>query len=283
MVPGKKEFSAIITSAGNSTRMGNTKKEYLQLPNAEANITVISENIFKFLKTDLFNIIILTVPKKDLQIIDKIIFKDARIKIELAKTETQLLFTAGGETRQASVFNGLAELEKFNKIQEQKNELQTQEAKTQFVLIHDGARPWLSEELIKKVCKQTKEKGSAIPAINAVDTQKLIDRDGKIIEHLKRDSIFSVQTPQGFNFAKLLQAHKIAKSQNLLQTQNLKQAKNLLQTQNSIQTENLPQAENSPVYTDDSEIYALVDKNIFICEGEIKNKKITFKEDLEKR
>ncbi len=234
-------FSVVITAAGNSSRMqSNKKKEYLPFPNSKNNSTILSECIFKFLSTNFFNSIIVTVPKKDLASIEKIIFTDKRINPELEKKSTSLKFIAGGTSRQASVFNALSQIESDNNSEKYTSD---------FVLIHDGSRPFLSEKLIEEVCKMTEEKGSAIPAIPAVDTQKIIDETGKITQHLKRSKIFAVQTPQGFNFTKLLKAHKLAKQDN-------------------------------KEYTDDSEIYALVEKNIFSCMGEITNKKITYKEDL---
>ncbi len=237
----QKNFSVVITAAGNSTRMQSSKKkEYLPFPNSKNNSTILSECIFKFLQTKLFNSIIVTVPESDLNSIEEIIFEDTRISKAIQNSKSHLLFTAGGKSRQESVFNALLKLESDNCAQAHKSE---------FVLIHDGARPFLSEELIKTVCKQTEEKGSAIPATPAVDTQKVIDEQGKITQHLKRSTIFAVQTPQGFNFAKLLQAHQKAKT-------------------------------HKKEYTDDSEIYALLKEDVFTCEGETSNKKITYKEDL---
>ena len=118
-----------------------------------------------------------------------------------------------------------------------------------YVLIHDGARPWVSPELIKNVCSSVKKHEAAIPGYRAIDTQKIADKSGKITQHLKRSSVYSVQTPQGFNFEKILSAHKQALG-------------------------------SEKEYTDDSEIYAEFAGDVFICTGEVSNKKITFKEDI---
>ncbi len=239
----KSKFSVVITAAGNSTRMQSTKKkEYLALRNGKDNQTILSECIFKFLKPKLFNQVIVTVPQKDLDSIQDVIFQDERIPQELEQGSSELIFTAGGKSRQLSVFNALLKLEERQARQDEQAELD-------FVLIHDGARPFLSTELIKAICVMTEEKGSAIAAVPAVDTQKVVDGNGKITGHLKRSSIVAVQTPQGFNFDKLLKAHKFA-----------------LTTEKE--------------YTDDSEIYALLGEELFICPGEVANKKITYKEDL---
>ena len=117
------------------------------------------------------------------------------------------------------------------------------------MLIHDGARPWVSPELIKRVSDEVSKNEAVIPGYQAVDTQKIADKSGKITQHLKRSSVYSVQTPQGFDFEKILEAHKQALG-------------------------------NGKDYTDDSEIYAEFAGDVFICTGEVSNKKITFKEDI---
>ena len=234
-------FAAVITAAGKSERMKiGTKKEYLKLPEYGKGVTVLSECLFKFLQTGLFSVLTITLPAKDIPEINNLIFNDKRIKKTLLEKNTKIIFTAGADTRQASVFNALTELEELK----EKNE-----ADFNFVLIHDGARPWVSPELIKRVCNGLSKQGAVIPGYQAVDTQKIIDKSGKITQHLKRSSVYSVQTPQGFDFEKILAAHKQA-------------------------------LENGKEYTDDSEIYGEFAGDVFICTGELSNKKITFKEDI---
>lgn len=234
-------FAAVITAAGQSRRMKlNIKKEYLSLPDYGEGATVISECLFKFLQTQLFDNIVITIPEKDISTANNLIFQDKRIEEALSGRQTKILFTAGAETRQASVFNALI---KLKELQEKYGE------NFKYVLIHDGARPWLSTSLIKKICSSLKKHDAVIPGYQAVDTQKLADKSGKIIQHLKRSIVYSVQTPQGFDFEKILAAHQKAEN-------------------------------NGKEYTDDSEIYGEFEGDVFICTGEISNKKITFKEDI---
>ncbi|UTC90091.1 2-C-methyl-D-erythritol 4-phosphate cytidylyltransferase [Treponema denticola] len=234
-------FAAVVTAAGKSQRMNlNTKKEYLRLPEYGEGVTVLSECLLKFLQTKLFNVLVITVPEKDISTVNNLIFNDKRIEEELAGRQTKIILTSGADTRQASVFNALIKLEEIKeKYQED----------FKYVLIHDGARPWISPELIKGICSSVKKHEAVIPGYQAVDTQKIADKSGKITQHLKRSSVYSVQTPQGFNFEKILSAHKNA-------------------------------ADNEKDYTDDSEIYAEFAGDVFICTGEVSNKKITFKEDI---
>lgn len=241
MMTSKRGFAAVITAAGNSSRMNNgangVKKEYRRLPETEENISVLSECLFKFLKTNIFNSIIITVPETDLQKAEKLIFSDIRIKKAVKKNKTKPVFTAGGETRQKSVFNALLKLSNSDCVPD-------------YVLIHDGARPWVSTGLIQQVCSLLEQTEAVVPCLSVTDTPKLADKTGKIITHLKRSAVFAAQTPQGFEFTKLLNAHIFA-------------------------------AKTGKEYTDDSEIYSDFAGDVFMCGGETSNKKITFKEDLE--
>ena len=117
------------------------------------------------------------------------------------------------------------------------------------VLIHDGARPFVSKKIIDDVISSLEKSGAAVPGVPAVDTQKQVDENGKIVAHLERSKIFAVQTPQAFQFAPLLEAHKKASA-------------------------------DGRVYTDDTEIWGQYCGDVYISYGETTNKKITYKEDL---
>lgn len=241
MMTTKRKFAAVITAAGNSSRMNSgangIKKEYRRLPETEKNVSVLSECLFKFLQTNIFNSIIITVPETDLQKAEKLIFSDIRIKDAVKKDNIKLTFAAGGETRQKSVFNALLKLSNSEHIPD-------------YVLIHDGARPWISIRLIQQICSLVEKNEAVVPCLSLTDTPKIADKTGKIIAHLKRSAVFAAQTPQGFEFTKLLKAHTFA-------------------------------AKTEKEYTDDSEIYSDFAGEVFMCGGEPANKKITFKEDLE--
>lgn len=97
----------------------------------------------------------------------------------------------GGKTRQESVFNGLKAL-----------------APCDFVAIHDGARPLADKETIKNCLEKAYETKAAIVAVRAVDTIKIADENGLIIETPDRKRLWSVQTPQVFEYKLILDAHK---------------------------------------------------------------------------
>lgn len=223
----------ILLSAGSSSRMGGRKKEYLPLEKG----TVLSECAKKFLDTDFFSVIVVVVPKNDEENAKNALFADSSIHEKL--NSAQIFYTTGGSTRQQSVFNGLKLLATLN-------------TPISVVLIHDGARPFVNTETIKETLFAAQKFGAAVPGLTPVDTQKTVDKDGFILQHLQRSSMVAVQTPQGFDFQKLLQAHK--KAQN-----------------------------DKNEYTDDTEIWEKYIGKVKVTKGNPENKKITFPKDYEKK
>lgn len=100
----------------------------------------------------------------------------------------------GGTTRQLSVFAGLEAIA---------------ERAPATVLIHDAARPFLSDDLIARAIV-TGARGAAVPALAVTDTVKAVNRDGKVTETLDRTLLRTIQTPQAFPFAQILAAHRKA-------------------------------------------------------------------------
>lgn len=234
------KIAVIITAAGSSTRIGGgIKKEYLPLKNG----TVISSCAKTFL-TSIYN---------NYSLSDFIITCPAgakeQCKLALDKDEElqKLLYNfwhdyglkpqivEGSSTRQKSVFNGLAAVKNNPDI----------------VLIHDGARPFVTNKIILDTIKAAIEFGAAVPGVTPTDTQKEIDENGMIIRHLQRSHLSSVQTPQGFDFSRLFDAHKSAQK-------------------------------DGQEYTDDTEIWGHYVGSVKIVAGDVNNIKITYPEDLKK-
>ena len=99
--------------------------------------------------------------------------------------------TPGGEDRQASALAGLSALPED----------------THAVLIHDGARPFVSPALIRRVMDSVAARGSGVAAVPARDTIKRADEQGRVLETPDRATLWQVQTPQGFRLADLRAAH----------------------------------------------------------------------------
>src|SRR6185295_15412849 len=100
----------------------------------------------------------------------------------------------GGATRQASVRAGLEALAS---------------RKPDLVLVHDAARPFASAALIERAIAAAKS-GAAVPVLPVVDTVKTVDANGAVTGTIDRGMLRTVQTPQAFGFAALLDAHKRA-------------------------------------------------------------------------
>ena len=103
----------------------------------------------------------------------------------------------GGEDRQASALCGLEALPKGADI----------------ALIHDGARPFVTEAIIRRVIDSVKQCGSGVAAVPCRDTIKRADGDGNVLETLDRSTLWQMQTPQGFFVKDLLAAHAAANAE----------------------------------------------------------------------
>ncbi|QNT78970.1 2-C-methyl-D-erythritol 2,4-cyclodiphosphate synthase [Entomobacter blattae] len=105
---------------------------------------------------------------------------------------------AGGQTRQESVRAGLEALAAL-----------PASLKPDFVLIHDGARPYVSAQLIENVLSALNYYKGVIPSLVVADTLKLGQSDPPIIQKtIPRENLYRAQTPQGFDFAILLSLHR---------------------------------------------------------------------------
>ncbi|MGI9355754.1 MAG: bifunctional 2-C-methyl-D-erythritol 4-phosphate cytidylyltransferase/2-C-methyl-D-erythritol 2,4-cyclodiphosphate synthase [Rhizobiaceae bacterium] len=105
----------------------------------------------------------------------------------------------GGATRQDSVRAGLESLTAFSPSK---------------ILIHDAARPFLSASVISNVVGSIGESRAALPAVPIADTIKR-EQNGIVAETIDRNALYAAQTPQGFVFAEILQAHRSARAQSL--------------------------------------------------------------------
>ncbi len=128
-----------------------------------------------------------------------VIHPDDRARVEeLAEhlPPGKVMLVAGGATRQSSVLAGLEALETHA---------------PDAVLIHDGARPFVSHELCERVIAALDEFQGAVPALPVADTLKMVDDGTDSSFHtLDRSKIYGAQTPQGFLFRDILDAHRKA-------------------------------------------------------------------------
>lgn len=229
----------IVMAAGSSSRMGGVKKELLPLGNS----TVLAKATLPFLQTAQFSAVAVTVPKGQDNLIKDSLLRDEQVQHLLTQNNTQLITVTGGATRSQSVYNALCALQK-----------QFSPSDKALVAIHDGARPFITEPVIKRVLDCAMQYGAAVPFVNAVDTFKQKDSQQTIEKHLVRETLAAVQTPQVFLFKPLLDCHAKAQEQNL-------------------------------TVTDDTEVWDAFPGitggiKVHLAEGDIHNTKITYQSDL---
>ena len=105
---------------------------------------------------------------------------------------------SGKNTRAKSVYEGLLSLSQGSYFGET------------IVLVHDGVRPFVSDETIKNVAEMAFVHGAAIAATKVTDTIKKVDAEGYVSETISRDSLWRASTPQGFRIGILLESYKKA-------------------------------------------------------------------------
>jgi 2-C-methyl-D-erythritol 4-phosphate cytidylyltransferase len=114
----------------------------------------------------------------------------------------RLLVSVGGRERSDSVYNGLEDLPE----------------EVEIVLIHDAARPLVSEALIDRVVGEARRGHGAVPALPVHDTLKEVDEHGTIVRTVDRTRLWRVQTPQGFPRSMIEQAHITARRERIAAT-----------------------------------------------------------------
>ena len=109
-------------------------------------------------------------------------------------------FVSGGASRQDSVYNGLKVLDNLD---------------PDFVLVHDAARPFVTEEIIDRCLDAARRCGAAAAGVPMADTVKSTDGEGVVTGTVARDRLWRAQTPQAFRYRDLLAAHEAAAGQAL--------------------------------------------------------------------
>ena len=218
------KIAAVIVAGGSGKRMGTTvKKQFIQLGDKE----VLAHTIEAFNEMDEISEIIVVVGQEDVERVREEIVA----RYQLSKVSK---IVVGGKERQDSVYNGL---------------IATSD-EIEYVMIHDGARPFISKAVIQRAIEKTKQCKATIVAVPVKDTIKVIDIETETVEHTpKREKLWAVQTPQSFDKKLLLAAYENAHQKGLQ-------------------------------VTDDSMIVEAYGKKVHVVLGEYTKIKITTPEDL---
>ena len=235
------ELALIVVAAGSSSRMGGIKKEYLPLESG----TVLSTAVKAFLRSLPFSVVAVTFPNQE----NPELLKSAEEKCKNALFEDKEFNKIANNTEFIFVPGGASrQVSVFNALLKIKANFPNSNP---VVFIHDGARPFVSEKIINSTFAAVQKYGASAPGIQPTDTQNEIDENGFIKRHLVRSQLTAVQTPQVFMLNELVEAHKKAQK-------------------------------TKKEYTDDTEIWDLFvsEGKVKIVDGDIKNKKITYREDF---
>jgi 2-C-methyl-D-erythritol 4-phosphate cytidylyltransferase len=178
------KVGAIIAAAGESRRMGGIDKIFAPLGGRPA----LSYVLDAFEKCQPVSQIIVVVSKNNVA--------RCRELIAEKKYAKPIEVCAGGRRRQDSVAAGLNELKDCD-----------------WVVIHDGARPLVTKELIERGLAAAKETGAAVAAVPVTDTIKTAGEDRVVLETPLRQNLWAVQTPQVFGYDLILKAYQKAKDE----------------------------------------------------------------------
>jgi len=172
------ELGTIIAAAGSSQRMNDVDKLFAPLGGKP----LLAWSIDTCQRCNLIEQIVVALNDENLELGQRL--KEGR-------GWSKVTLCLGGVRRQDSVREGL------NKLKD-----------CRWVMIHDGARPFLTLDLVENGLKAARETGAAIAAVPVKDTIKLATDDGLIRETLQRDKLWATQTPQIFTFDMITEAYK---------------------------------------------------------------------------
>ncbi len=176
--------TAIIVAAGKSERMGpGTDKAFLSLVNKP----VVAWSLLAFERCPDVDRIVLVVRK------DQLVASKAVVQMfGISKIHA---IVAGGSKRQESVQAGLAACD----------------IDTRYVVVHDGARPCVTSDMISEVVKMVRRMPAAMVGRRMTDTVKRVEKGTTIVGTEEREKLWAVQTPQAFQYRILREAYKALK------------------------------------------------------------------------
>ena len=214
---------AIILAGGKGKRMNSSiSKQFIEIKGKP----IIYYTIKKFNDNKKIDNIIVVLSQEEIEYFKENILKKYDLKVDK--------IVVGGAERQDSVYNGLKSLEN---------------SETDIVLIHDGARPFISDRIIDEGIKYAAIYGACAPGVMPKDTIKIKDENNFSINTPNRETLVSIQTPQVFKFSEILECHK------------------------KVQIDKL-------VVTDDTMVAEKYGNKVYLYDGEYTNIKVTTPEDL---
>jgi len=209
-----KRIRVIITAGGSGKRFqSKTRKQFLEISGRP----LLFWTIDKFYHHPEISSVLIALPEDEFE----------RSKKQISKEFPEIDFIVGGKERQDSVYNALLQCP----------------VDTDYVLIHDGVRPFISEQEISQLIRKVQTQKAVAIVSRMKNTIKEIDKE-KIIKTIPRENLVNALTPQVFDFQLIKKYHQQAKAENLY-------------------------------FTDDAAILEHFGEPVFYVEGSSKNFKIT--------
>ena len=183
--------TAVIVAAGKGKRMGTEiSKQFLPLGGKE----ILAHTVQKFEKAKNIRDIILVTGADSLQ--------DVQEMAQEYGWEKIVSIVAGGKERHDSVWNGLQQVA----------------ADTEIILIHDGVRPFVTEDILNISIETALEMGGCVAGVPAKDTIKVCDGENIAIATPDRNALWQIQTPQTFQKERIVKAYEQAKEDGFVGT-----------------------------------------------------------------
>ena len=183
--------TAVIVAAGKGKRMGTEiSKQFLPLGGKE----ILAHTVQKFEKAKNIRDIILVTGADSLQ--------DVQEMAQEYGWEKIVSIVAGGKERHDSVWNGLQQVA----------------ADTEIILIHDGVRPFVTEDILNISIETALEMGGCVAGVPAKDTIKVCDGENIAIATPDRSTLCQIQTPQTFRKERIVKAYEQAKEDGFVGT-----------------------------------------------------------------
>ena len=173
------KYTAIVLAGGSGKRMGlSVKKQYIEI----CNKPLLYYSVHAFEKSDVDEIVLVVTPGDENYVKKEIVEKYGFKKVSA--------IVPGGKERYNSVYEGL-------KV-----------TRGDYVLIHDGARAFVTKEIIRRAMDGAKEYGACVVGMPVKDTIKVVDDDGYVKDTPERSSLWMVQTPQAFSYPLVKDAYE---------------------------------------------------------------------------
>lgn len=172
----------VVVAAGRGKRAGlNYNKVFYPL----AGRSVLSRTLDALSRSGEIDQIVLVLNRDDFDLYERTVQSEGRCSLVRCTVE-------GGQSRKDSVCSGLKALPED----------------TEIVLVHDAARPFVTEEIVRNVVRDAAAYGSGVISCAVTDTVKRVSPDGTARETVDRAELKTVQTPQAFDYKKLLNAYE---------------------------------------------------------------------------